>query len=266
MFVVKEYPDGVFSWVDLATTSVDGANEFYGGLFGWSPDITYNGDVLIYSMSQLDGHNVAGVGPIDEDFMTAGMPVAWTSYVNHSDADAVAKRVAAAGGAVMVEPMDIFDSGRMGIFQDPTGAVFGVWQPKAHIGAQLVNMPNTLTWNELQTNDVEAAKTFYAAVFDWTYETDEGGYVLCNADGRGQAGMMAIQEDWGDVPSNWAVYFLVEDADEAFARATKLGATALSPVSAAGSVGRFALLQDPQGGVFNIIEYAGDASPPPGAE
>ncbi len=125
-------------------------------------------------------------------------------------------------------------------------------------------MFNTLSWNELQTRDLDGAKAFYNAVFGWTYVVDKSGYVSCLADGRSQAGMMAIEESWGDVPPNWTVYFLVEDAKPAAARAEELGGNVLVPPSPAGDIGEFAVLQDPQGGAFSVIRFDGEPMPPPG--
>ena len=264
MQVVTRYPDGVFSWVDLGTTDTEAAKAFYSGLLGWSfLDIpTDSGPV--YSMAQIDGKNVAGLGPLDPEMQAQGVPPFWTSYVKHDDVDAVATKAAEAGGTVMMPPFDIMDSGRMTMIQDPGGAMFGVWQPAAHIGAQLVNIPNTLVWNELNVKDVEAARTFYAAVFGWTYDIDESGYVSVKQDDRSQAGMMQIAEDWGDVPPNWSVYFLVEDAEAAVTKVQELGGNVLVPLTPAGEIGKFAVVKDPQGGVFSLIHYDGPASPPPG--
>jgi predicted enzyme related to lactoylglutathione lyase len=264
MKVVKEYPNGVFSWVDLGTPDTEGAKSFYSGLFGWSFDDQPTDSGVVYSMGQIEGYNVAGLGPMDPEMQAQGAPPFWTSYVKHDDVDGVVARAAEAGGTVMMSPMDVMDAGRMAIIQDPTGAMFGVWQPGNHIGAQLVNMFNTLSWNELQTRDLEGAKAFYSAVFGWIYEVDKNGYVSCLADGRSQAGMMAIEESWGDVPPNWTVYFLVEDAKTAAARAEKLGGNVLVPASPAGDIGEFAVLQDPQGGAFSVIRYDGESMPPPG--
>lgn len=264
MQVVTRYPDGVFSWVDLGTTDTEGAKAFYGGLFGWSfLDIPSDSGV-VYSMSQVEGHNVAGLGPLDPDMQAQGIPPFWSSYVKHDEVDSVAARAAEAGGNVLFPPFDVMDSGRMTMIQDPTGAMFGVWQPAAHIGAQLVNIPNTLTWNELLTRDLEGAKSFYSAVFGWTYETDANGYVAVSQDDRVQAGMMQINEAMGEIPPNWSAYFLVEDADAAATRVKELQGNVLVPPRLAGDIGKFAVVQDPQGAVFNIIQYEGPASPPPG--
>lgn len=264
MQVVKQYPDGVFSWVDLGTTDTESAKTFYGGLFGWSfLDIPTDSGV-VYSMAQIEGYNVAGLGPLDPSMQEQGIPTHWSAYVKHDDVDAVTGKASEAGGTVLFPPFDVMDSGRMSMIQDPTGAVFSVWQPANHIGAQLVNIPNTLTWNELQTNDLDAAREFYAAVFDWTYEVDANGYVVCNVDGRTQAGMMKIQEDWGPVPPSWNNYILVADVEASALKIGELGGNLVVPPTPAGDIGKLAVAQDPQGGHFNIIEYGGPAAPPPG--
>ena len=100
-----------------------------------------------------------------------GVPPHWTTYIASDDADATAEKIRGAGGTVFAEPFDVFDSGRMTIAQDPTGAVFGVWQAREHIGAELANEPGTLNWNECQTDDPAKAAAFYKDVFG--YEVDE---------------------------------------------------------------------------------------------
>ena len=113
MQVVSRYPDGVFSWVDLATTDPEAAKKFYGGLFGWSfldmPTDSGNN----YSMAQIEGYNVAGLGPLDAGMQQQGVPPFWSAYVNHDDVDSVAARAADAGGTVMFPPFDVMDAGRM---------------------------------------------------------------------------------------------------------------------------------------------------------
>jgi predicted enzyme related to lactoylglutathione lyase len=148
--------------------------------------------------------------------------------------------------------------------QDPTGAMFGVWQPRNHTGAQLVNLPGTLAWNELQTRDPERALEFYSAVFDWTGTADDTGYITIFSDGRLNGGVMSMAESRAEVPPNWAVYFNVADVDVSAAKAKELGGKLLMPVADAGDVGRFTMVQDPQGAIFSIITFNGPTTPPPG--
>lgn len=267
MQVVKSYPNGVFCWVELSTTDQEAAKAFYTGLFGWEVDDVPIEGGGIYSLLQIEGKNVTALSAMQPDMQAQGIPAFWSSYVKHDDVDTVAKRISAAGGTVMFPPMDVMEYGRMTMGTDPSGAAFGVWQPKAHIGAELVNMPNTLVWNELQTRQPEEAKAFYESVFGWTDATDENGYVIYQADGRMQAGMITMDEKWGpEIPNNWAVYFMVEDVAAKAALAQELGGNILVPPTQAGEMGIFAVVQDPQGGVFSIMSFNGPVDPPPGYE
>jgi predicted enzyme related to lactoylglutathione lyase len=264
MKVVREYPDGVFCWIDLATTDAGAAKAFYEALFGWQYEDVPTGGDSVYSMCQIDGKNVAGLSTLDPESLANGVPPLWSSYVKHDEVDAIATKVTEAGGKLMMPPMDVFETGRMLFAFDPSGAAFGVWQPKSHIGAQLVNMPNTLVWNELQTPDAEASKSFYGAVFGWEDETDPNGYVSFKAGGRLHAGMMQLDETMSEVPPNWSVYIMVEDAAATTAKAEQLGANILLPLTEAGDIGTFSVVQDPQGAVFSLMQFNGPVSPPPG--
>ena len=264
MHVVTKYPENVFSWVDLASTDPDTSKAFFSGLFGWNYidlPTPMGGD---YTMCQIDGKNVAGLSGMPPQMQAQGVPSFWTSYVNSSDVDAIGAKIAEAGGQLMMPPMDVMESGRMLVAMDPEGAVFGVWQAKQHIGAQLCNMPNTLVWNELATRDAAAATAFYSAVFGWTVAQDEIGYGMISADSRRQAGMISMDASWEGIPANWGVYFLVENADATAAKVTELGGTVINGPFPAGEVGKIAILSDPTGAMFNAIEM-NIVDPPPGA-
>lgn len=265
MHTIDKYPDGVFNWVDLSTPDPAGAKAFYSGLFGWDAQDLPIDTGGVYTMMFIDGHSVAGMGEHQPEMKAQGIPAFWTSYVKYDDVDSVAARVEDAGGTLMMPPMDVMDQGRMAMFQDPAGAVVGIWQPGAHQGAGMVNSPNTLVWTELQTTDKEAAKAFYGKVFGWTFAEDETGYVGCSTDNRMQAGMMEIQESWGPTPPNWAVYFLVEDVGAAASRAEELGGNVIVPKSRMGEMGDFAVIADPQGGVFTVARFDVPVDAPPTA-
>src|SRR4051812_44061900 len=161
---VSEYAPGTPSWVDLASPDPDASARFYGGLFGW--EATDPGPVEEsggYRMLQRDGRNVAGLGPTQGE----GQPAMWTTYVSTDDAEAVAAKVREAGGRVMMDPFDVLGAGRMAVFVDPAGAYISVWQPQDHHGADVVNEPGSLCWNELATRDIDQAKAFYGAAFGW---------------------------------------------------------------------------------------------------
>ena len=99
----------------------------------------------------------------------------------------------------MMEPIDVMDQGRMAFFFDPTGAAFGVWQPKEHTGADVVSEPGSVAWNQVNTRDPEKASEFYKAVFGWDSErVDTGGanYWELQLDGSSVGGMFEMGDDF----------------------------------------------------------------------
>lgn len=248
---IESYEHGVPSWVDLGSPDPARAIEFYSGLFGW--DVQEGPpEVDGYAICSLRGKPVAGLGP-----QMAPGPPTWTTYVNVDDADAVAAKVSECGGRVAVPPFDVLDVGRMGVFADPAGAAFSVWQPREHKGAGLVNEPGAYCWSELLTTDVPGANSFYSAVFGWEAESHgpagPGGYTEWKTAGRPVAGMMAKPETVpAEVPPHWMVYFAVADADTAVARVAELGGKVMMPPIDIGP-GRYAVVSDPTGGAFGVI-------------
>jgi hypothetical protein len=267
MQVVKNYPDGVFCLVELSTTDQEAAKAFYTGLFGWEIEDRPISKGGVYTMLQIEGKNAAALSAMQPEMQAQGVPAFWSSYIKHDDVDTIAEKISPAGGTLMFPPMDVMQYGRMAMGTDPEGAPFGVWQPAEHIGAELVNMPNTLVWNELQTRQPDKVRAFYESVFDWGSAADENGYVTYQVDGRTHAGMITMDENWGpEIPANWSVYFMVEDVAAKAELAQKLGGSVMVPPTEAGAMGIFAVIQDPQGGVFNIMSFKGPVDPPPGYE
>ncbi len=125
-----------------------------------------------------------------------------------------------AGGTVLMEPTDIFDSGRMIIASDPTGAMFGVWQAREHIGAQLANEPGRL---ELERVPLARARARGRLLRGRVRLRGRGRrtwaapvpYRMLKVDGRGVAGVSDAQD--GE-PANWATIFTVASCDDSIAR------------------------------------------------
>jgi predicted enzyme related to lactoylglutathione lyase len=166
------------------------------------------------------------------------------------------------GATVLQEPADVVDSGRMAVFADPQGAAVAVWQPRAHIGAQLVNVPGALTWNELRTKDQPAAVRFYVDLFGWGTEDNDmgpaGTYTIVKVGDRATGGIMPLSTESAGVPPHWAPYFVAEDTDKTTARVQELGGTVVMPPVDVPN-GRIAVVTDPQGASLSL--FAGPLDP-----
>ena len=255
------YAPGTPCWIDLGTPDQDAAAEFYGGLFGWSVEADENAEQTGgYRVAVLKDKAIGGVMRL----MQEGQPPAWSTYVSVDDADATVAKAREAGGAVVVEPMSVLDYGRMAFLADPTGAVIGLWQPGRNIGAGLVNEPGALSWNELNTRDLGAAKAFYSAVFGWTFEDKDmgevGTYTTIGLDGNIVGGIFNMAERGvpEEVPAHWQVYFAVEDIDATVAQARESGGSVMvEPIDI--PAGRFSILIDPHGASFAVIALSAEA-------
>lgn len=251
MVEMTTYAPGTPNWIDISTPDMEATKNFYRGLFGWEA-ISYP-EMGGYTNFLLNGKMVCGAAP----FMSPDQHPAWSTYVAVSDADATAQAVQDNGGKTAFPPMDVANLGRMGVFIDPTGAFFSIWQPGEHKGAQIVNEPGSVGWNELGTRDMAAAKAFYTKVFPWSAVTNgegEQAYTEWQLDGRSIAGGMQMGASIpSDVPANWMPYFVVANTDATVAAATAGGGALLTPAMDSPQ-GRFAILADPHGAIFAVIQ------------
>jgi predicted enzyme related to lactoylglutathione lyase len=250
------YEPGTPSWVDLTTPDLHAALAFYGGLFGWEFEDAGE-EAGHYHMASVRGRRVAGLGPAQE----GAPPVAyWTTYLSGSDVDAHAGAIGDAGGRVLFGPLDVMGQGRMLVAQDPEGAAFGIWEPQAHTGAQLVNENAAFTWNERMTRDLEGTKRFYGAVFGYAFEAlpeaPADVYQLVKVGERVVAGIATMPDAVpAAAPPHWLTYFWLDDVDAGFERVRELGGQVLrDPVDS--PYGCYAPVQDPQGAAFCLIRGA----------
>jgi predicted enzyme related to lactoylglutathione lyase len=250
------YSSGTFSWVDLSTTDPDGAKQFYSALFGWQATDNVVGPGIVYSMMSIDGRDAAAISPQPEQQREAGAPPTWNSYITVESADQAAERAAQLGATVHGPPFDVMEVGRMAVLQDPQGAFLLVWEPRAHIGAALVNAHGALSWNELASPDLERSASFYSELFGWIVEPFEGSQIpymtIKNAEGRSNGGMR--QQMTGETVPYWLVYFGASDMQRALSQVEELAGTKLVEPQTIGP-GELAVVADPQGATFAL--YSG---------
>lgn len=238
-------------WFDVTTSDPDGARKFYEALFGWNYDIGGQ-ETGFYTMCMIGNSNAAGLGP---NMPGQDMPPAWTVYFGVADADATVEKVKQAGGQVMVPVMDVLEYGRMAICTDSAGAVFGLWQPKLHVGATVIEQHGAMGWCEVNTRDASGTASFYGDVFGLKpQKLDDPNvtYFMLNQGEAPVGGVMEMTEAFGDMPPHWMPYFVVTDVDTSSQTVKDNGGKVLQePFDT--PYGRISVIMDPQGAALSII-------------
>jgi uncharacterized protein len=255
----KTYPPGVPCWVETLQPDPRAALAFYRALFEWDgigPGPMPDGGE--YFVAQLDGEDVAGIATLPASGIAEP---AWTTYVRVDDLESSVRRVLAAGGHVIVAPLDAPPAGRLAIVECPGGASFGLWEPGDRTGAHRINEASTWAMSALRTRDVAAAVSFFAAVFGWNAEPFEGGVLFRLP---GYVGGLAQQpvprdvvaaaiEDRSSAADRWSVDFWIDDVDAAAQRVAQHGGAVIAPPFAAPPFRR-AVIADPAGAICTISQ------------
>jgi uncharacterized protein len=232
------YEPGVPCWVATVHSDPEKAVSFYTQLFGWeATNLMPPESPGKYFVCRRRGRDVAAIG--SERGGAPSVP-AWDTYIWAESADETVAKVTDAGGSVVIEPFDRLDAARMALVADPAGAVF------------------------------------YGVVFGWetdTFDMGEGEITLWRLPGYvgGEPSQPVSREVVGvmvpmsgdrspeDVSAHWSIDFWVDDVDAAADKAAEQGGEIkVSPFHT--SIGRTAILSDPQGAVFSVSKVG-----PPGA-
>jgi predicted enzyme related to lactoylglutathione lyase len=239
---------GTFVWHEQVSSEPAEAKEFYGQLFGWGTEVFGEGE-FDYAMIAVGEQTHGGYAKA----MEGAPPPHWLGHVLVESTDETVEKAKAAGGTLLAGPFDMEGAGRMAIVADPQGAFLGVYQRFS----EGTGSEGVFVWDELGTTDADGAQRFYEEVFGWATKdmgSDFGGYRIfdrAGGTGQGVAGLMQNQNE--NIPAMWTPYVGVEDTDATCAKAQELGATVIVEPMDVPTVGRFAILQDPQGAVFGII-------------
>lgn len=245
-------PHGMPAWADLMTDDPAAARAFYGALLGWTFDVG-GPEFGHYAMAKVGGRNTAGIGQRPAD---APFPNAWTLYLAVDDLGDTCAKITEAGGHITMPPLQVADTGRMAVAQEPSGGVFGMWQAQAHTGFQLRDEPGSFAWTELNTRDLPRAQAFLEAVFGYRAEKLPGDmeYRTLHVGEHTSGGILQMTETWpAEIPPHWMVYFAVPSADDAAAMARELGGAVHVPPFDT-SHGRIAVLSDPQRAAFSVVQ------------
>lgn len=256
-------PVGAPAWMDLTTHDLEGAQRFYGDLFGWEV-VEAGPDLGGYRHATVDGTVVAGIvpaiGPDGAPADPAAMPARWSVYLAVEDVDAAVADAVEAGGTVVVPAMDIPGMGRMAFLLDAAGADVGLWEAGAFAGFGMPGTPGTPVWFECLSRDALVAEQFYRDALGWDITvmpgSGDGGFWYATH-GAGEAASAGLCDASSFLPTGsagyWRMYIAVESVDAAVERVRELGGAVLDgPMDS--PFGRLATVADPEGASFQVIE------------
>lgn len=257
MTVRTTYASGEPCWADLQTPDVDAAKDFYGRLFGWTYQDFPTPDGRSYAQAFVRGQLVATIAPQNPLQLEAGTAAEWNVYFAAADAADLLQEAGHAGGTAQFGPEKVGDTGVLGFLAPPGGGTTGIWQAGTHFGSRLFNEPGALAWAELFTPEPQAAIGFFQQLFGHEvteYPQDDGGsYSTLLIDGSEVAGIVPADE--GE-EADWQIYFGAADIAAAAAAALAAGGEVLVEPDDRPTVGSLATIEDPQGGVLNLIQVA----------
>jgi uncharacterized protein len=116
-----------------------------------------------------------------------------------------------------------------------------------------VGQRGRFVWYDLMTPDPKQAEAFYTKVAGWGTSVWDGPmpYTMWTAGEAPIGGVMRLPSD-AAAPPHWMAYIGVPDVDTTVAQASALGGTTIKSAEDIPSVGRFAVLTDPQGAMFAV--------------
>jgi uncharacterized protein len=256
---IDTHAPGSFCWFELATTDQNAAKNFYASLFGWTVVDSPMGPDDFYSMFKLDGRDAGAAYTMRKEQRAQGVPPHWMLYISVPNADQSVSKAAQGGATVLAPAFDVMDIGRMAVIQDPTGAIFSLWQSNKHHGTGIGGVDNTVCWADLSTPDPQRAKKFYSELFGWEImagPNDPSGYLHIKNGEHFIGGIPPAEHRNPNAPPHWLLYFQVADVEASTEKAKQLGGKILMPPRKMENVGTWSIVSDPQGAVFALFKSA----------
>lgn len=262
---------GKFEWADLFTGDLGTAEQFYTGLLGWTASAgtdpkSYSdpkgGHRREYSVLSDQGVPVAGLvqrtGPVSK----SEHPARWIGYIAVADLKASLKAVTAAGGKIASKEHRVPHRGRQAIVADPEQAVVGLIQSSSGDVADSEVGSGRWMWFELYSANPQTAGAFYQQALGYQVGPDtisnKPGHFLLMAGGQNRAGISPLP--FAEAKPDWLGYIRVEDLDATVAKVAGLGGEVIDAPKTAELGSRYALISDPTGGVFGLVQFEGSTS------
>ncbi len=253
----QEHHVGKVIFVELVTPDLAAAKKFYGELFGWTfRDIRAGGTT--YAEASLDGHQVAGLVQKDAPGQTH-RPPAWLTFIATRNVDAAKKTALQKGAKMLFGPHNIPNRGREAVFADPQGAIFAVLASSSGDPPDVLAEPGEWIWSSLITSDPDADAAFYQSLFEYEVfdlPAAEGArHLMLASDNYARASANTLPANKPDTHPHWLNYVRVENMDGAAAKLIELGGRILVEPRVDRHGGKVAVVADPQGARFGLLEW-----------
>jgi uncharacterized protein len=248
-------------WFEFSSTNAPVSLAFFCSLFEWQHEDQDMGPMGIYSfLRHTNGGMVGAHWQMPEAQRAMNIPSNWGVYFKVLSVDASHRDALSQGATEYVAPMDVADYGRMSVLSDPTGAAFSLWEERSPNTDPLVMFePHAIGWVELATRALPQAQDFYQHLLGWHYIASSmpgnaGDYMRIHIDDTRYGGILPMTKEWEGIPPHWGIYIVVSSVDACIQRAEALGGKCCVPAFNVPNVGRIAVLNDPTGGSFSVIE------------
>ena len=251
-------PHGRFIWYELISPDADAAKAFYDAVVGWNIDSASSFPNGYRMIGRGGGKYAGGILPLTDEMRGHDARPVWLGYIGVDDVDATVARAESDGAAVLMPAFDIPNVGRVALLADPHGAPFYGMRGASGEDSDVfsVDEPQHVRWNELSSDDPDAAIGFYGRHFGWAQEGEMdmgemGKYRFIQAGG---VGIGAIMPRMAEMPASaWTYYIGVDDIDRAATAIPAGGGQILhGPMEIPG--GEYALnALDPQGASFGLV-------------
>jgi uncharacterized protein len=254
----QQYHSGKVVWMQLVTPDLAAAQRFYGGLFGWTFDVTRPG---VYAVAQVDGEPIAGLLQPRAGTTTAGSRAGWLTFLSVRDVAHTLQSVQAQGGRLLSAPHR-YPRGEMATFVDPQGVVFGVIARRGGDPEDALASPGEEIWATLITSDPDRGAAFYQNVFDYEVfdlPSDaalDGQHLVLSTEQFARASIDSLPVGHPDAHARWLDYIRVDDVTATAQRAQTLGGRLLVAPHPDRHGGQLAVIADPNGAVLGILEWS----------
>ncbi len=253
-----EHHVGKVIWADLTTPDLAAAKKFYSGLLGWTfRDIHFG--KADYAVASLDGRPVGG---LVQRLVPPGEQrrPAWLAFIAVRDVDAAKQTALSHGAKIVYEPRTFPERGRQAVFSDPEGAVFAVLASSSGDPGDFLAAPGAWIWNSLHAHDADKEAAFYQTLFGYDVfdlPADDGlDHLVLSSDDYARASVNSMPDKTSRRHPHWVNFARVVDAADAAAKVVALGGRVLVEPHVDRHGGRVALVADPMGAVFGLMEWS----------